>query len=674
MDTNFGEAAESHLDADVKSILGKVANTIRHLSIDAIQHANSGHPGLPLGCAELGAYLYGHVLRHNPKNPLWANRDRFILSAGHGSALLYSCLHLSGFDLSLEDVKSFRQLHAKTPGHPEYSLSHGIETTSGPLGQGIANGVGQALGLKVLAEKFNTEDHTIFDSKVFVLAGDGCFMEGINHEACSLAGHLCLDNLVVLYDSNKICLDGPLSETCSEDTKKRFESYGWEVYTVDGYDFDAMNSCVETIRSKQQRPALVLVDTIIGKGSPSKAGTHKVHGSPLGDDEVSAVKESLGLPAEDFFVPQAVKNFFADKLDRDAKKEAAWNETFVAWKAENPDLFHEFESMSKKILPESIENKLKALEMKSPLAGRKASHAVVNMLTEMMPYIYGGSADLSCSDMTMFEKFGVIASGNFGGRNIKYGVREFAMGAIATGLAQTTMILPFCGTFLVFSDYMRNAIRLAAMQKLPVIYQFTHDSVFLGEDGPTHQPVEHLASLRAMPGLYVIRPADNNEVKMSWLAALRHEGPTALILSRQSLPLLEGTGVGYDEGVGRGAYIVEKEEEGPIDFTFFATGSEVSLAINIAAELRRQDKNVRIVSMPCWELFEKQPAEYKASVVGGDIGKRVSFEAGSDMGWHRYVGSDGITISVEGFGTSAPMHDIAGEYGFTVESILDRIL
>lgn len=665
---------DEKMDEERKKSLSKIASAIRNLSMDAVQRANSGHPGMPLGCAELGAYLYGQLLRHNPKNPNWVNRDRFILSAGHGSMFLYSSLHLSGFDLPLEEIKNFRQLHSMTPGHPEYGETPGVETTTGPLGQGIATAVGQALGIKLLGARFNTDEHKVFDSKVYCLAGDGCFMEGVSAEASSFAGHLKLDNLVVIYDANQITLDGPLSESCSEDTKRRYQAYGWDVFEIDGHNFDEIDAVFQKIRSKQTRPCLVVARTCIGKGSPNKAGTHKVHGSPLGEEEVLATKEALGLPAESFFVPQAVYDYFARKLESDAERETSWRKTYDAWAAANPDMFREVEWMSQHRLPDDLEEQLRNLDISSPVAGRKASQAVLGLLGQLLPQFYGGSADLSCSDSTMMGQFDVVSPGHLNGRNIKYGVREFAMGAIGSGLAQTGLITPYVGTFLTFSDYMRNAIRLAALMKVKVLYQFTHDSIFVGEDGPTHQPVEHVASLRAMPNLHVMRPGDANEVKMAWLAALQYDGPTALVLSRQNLPEVEGTNVALADGVGRGAYIVRREEGSSPDYTLFATGSELHLAIDVAVELEKLGKRVRVVSMPCWELFERQPADYREAVVGGDLGRRVSIEAGVEQGWHKYIGLDGIAISQDSFGASAPGSAVAKEFGFTTESILERIL
>lgn len=661
------------LDPDLKQMMAKIANTIRGLSMDAVQKADSGHPGLPMGCAELGAYLYGYYLRQNPKDSKWINRDRFILSAGHGSMWLYSCLYLSGYKITLDDIKHFRQLHSCTPGHPESFMTDGVETTTGPLGQGVGNAVGQALGLKLLAAKFNTEKHRLFDNKVYVLMGDGCVMEGISSEVSSLAGHLKLDNLVAIYDANNVSLDGPLPDCCSEDTKARYRAYGWDVFEIDGNDLDAIHAVFTQVRQHQERPCLIVAHTVIGKGSPHKAGTSKAHGSPLGPDEVKASKEALGIPLEDFYVPQAVLNFFQNKLPKDAQEEEQWKQTFEAWARENPEKLKDYETMLHNKLPEDLEQRLDQVQIKAPISGRKASQDVLNAMADYLPQLYGGSADLSSSDMTMLKKFPLVAPGQFQGRNIKYGVREFGMATMAIGLYQTGFIIPYIGTFLTFSDYMRNSIRLAALQQAHVVYQFTHDSIFLGEDGPTHQPVEHYAALRAIPHLYVIRPADSHEVRMSWIAALQFKGPTAIILSRQNLPDLEGTNVPYAEGVGRGAYIVKREKAKP-DFTLMATGSELSLALNVADELEKLGKTVRVISMPCWELFDQQNEEYKESVLGGDIGKRVSIEAGVDLGWHKYIGRKGIAICLDRFGASAPASVLAKEYGFTVEDILARIL
>lgn len=661
------------MDADLKKTLSKIANTVRSLSMEAVQKANSGHPGLPMGCAEFGAFLYGSLLRHNPKNPKWLNRDRIVLSAGHGSMWLYSLLHLSGFGLSLDDIKNFRQLHSKTPGHPEYHITDGVEATTGPLGQGVGNAVGQALGLKILAERFNRDDYPLFTSKIYCLAGDGCIMEGVSSEVSSFAGHLGLDNLVLIYDANQVTLDGFLAESFSEDVKMRYLAYGWDVFEIDGYDFDKMQEVFTHIRDHQTKPCFVMMRTIIGKGSPHKAGTSKAHGSPLGAEEIEETKKALGLPEKDFYVPQAVYQFFETKLVKCVALEQKWKEMFRKWSEEYPDLYQLFLQMAEKRLPTDLEEKLRAIEMKSPLATRVGSQVVLNILADLVPQLIGGSADLSSSDMTMMKRFPIIEKDQYVGRNIKYGIREFGMATIATGLAETNMIVPYIGTFLTFSDYMRNAIRLAALSKIQVIYIFTHDSVFLGEDGPTHQPVEHLASLRAIPNVHLIRPADNWEVKMAWMAALRYRGLSILVLSRQALPELDVCNVSYEEGMSKGAYIIKKEQSKP-DFTLIATGSEVSLALDVATALEKVDKKVRVISMPCWQIFELQDDEYKKKVLGGDLGVRVSLEAGVSFGWSKWIGPEGISISIESFGESAPIGDLAAEFGFTVDAILNRLL
>lgn len=661
------------MNEDLVKELQKIANSVRSLSIDAVQKANSGHPGLPMGCAELGAYLFGHHMNYNPKNPDFPGRDRFVLSAGHGSMWIYSLLHLAGYDLSMDELQNFRQLHSQTPGHPECYLTKGVEVTTGPLGQGVGNAVGIALGLKILEEKFNSDEFTLFDQKVFCLAGDGCIMEGVSSESSSLAGHLGLNNLVLIYDANNICLDGPISECLTEDTKERYKAYNWDVYEVDPYDFQQMDELFSSLRNSQEKPALVVAHTIIGKGSPNKAGTHKAHGAPLGEDEVKLVKEELHLSSEPFFIPQSVHAYFQRKIEKCKSLEDTWNDTLRKWSKAHPDKWEEYEAMRNKTIPDNLESDLKELSMKDPIAGRHASQAVIQHLAKVCPYIYGGSADLSCSDMTMIKTAPIIGPNNFSGRNFKFGVREFGMGTITNGLSQVNFFVPFCGTFLTFSDYMRNSIRLAALSHYHVIYQFTHDSIFLGEDGPTHQPVEHLASLRAMPNLHVMRPADSWEVRMAWIAALQYKGPTAIILTRQALPEIEETKLPFEKGVGKGAYIVRKESGKP-DFTLFATGSELSVALEVATRLDKMGKSVRVVSFPCWELFENQSQEYKDSVIEGDLGLRVSIEAAGDFGWSKYIGRDGIAIAVDGYGHSAPIDDLKEEFGFTVDAILERII
>ncbi len=660
------------LDMEQLQMVGKIAGVIKQLSIEAIEKASSGHPGMPLGCAEIAALLFGFILRHNPKNPNWLNRDRFVLSAGHGSMLLYSALFLSGFDITLDDIQDFRKIHSLTPGHPEFRITKGVEATTGPLGQGVGNAIGMALGLKILASKFNRDGFELFNSKVFCLLGDGCMMEGINHEVCSLAGHHKLDNIILIYDSNNVVLDGPKLEVCSEDTKARFISYNWDVFEVDGYDTKSLQEILDKQRHYQERPVLIIAKTIIGHGSP-KEGSHKAHGSPLGTEGVLETKEYWELSEEPFFVPPSVLNFFKKKLIEDKKQEEDWLNQLRIWSKKYPELHKELIKMTDNLLPENLLKNLEDLNLGKNMSGRASSQVVINFLSNEIVNLYGGSSDLSSSDCSFMKNQGLLSSANFLGRNIKYGVREFGMASIMNGLAYLGCFRPFGGTFLVFSDYMKSAVRLAALSALPIIYQFTHDSIFVGEDGPTHQPVEQLMSLRAIPGLQVIRPADGNEVKMAWFAALNYSGPTALILSRQTLESLKGTNVEYQKGLGCGAYIILSESK-PLDYTIFATGSEVKLALDVAEELIKLDKSVRVISVPCWELFFQQSKDYQDSIIGGNLGYRVSIEAGTALGWHKFIGAEGLAISMDSFGLSGAPSDVAEEFGFTVHSILERIL
>lgn len=612
-------------------MLKKIANTIRHLTMDAVENAGSGHPGMPMGCAELGAYLFGEFLRFDPSYLQWPLRDRLILSVGHGSLWLYSCLHLAGFPLTLDDLKNFRQIDSKTPSHPDFTKTEGVEATTGVDGQGVGYAVGQALALK--REKI--------DSKVIVLAGDGDLMEGVAMEACSLAGHLNLNNLILIYDSNCTTLDGYIYESFSENLPLRFQAQGWEVISIDGHDLDQIRSTLAPLREKQTKPMLVIARTQIGRGSPNNQGTPAAHGRPLGKEEIALSKKQLGLPDTLFHVDPEIYLFFNQKTVQGCP----------------PAPF---------LVPSHLESILQNIAIPAPLAGRWASHQVLQVLAEHVPQLIGGSADLSSSDGTYLEKYESIQAGKFEGRNIKFGVREFGMACIAAGMAQTGFVIPFVGTFLGFVDYMRSAIRMTSLMRLKVIYQLTHDSIFIGPDGPTHQPIEQIASLRAIPGLLVLRPADANEVKMSWLAALRHEGPTALILSRQ--PLKELPARSYEEGVGRGAYIVRKEMTEQVDYLLLATGSEVHLAIEVAEEL---GSGARVVSLPSWELFEQQPIVYKKTILQGKL--KISIEAGVDQGWHKYIGSDGIAISLTWFGESGSTPDLAKRFGYTTESIVHKI-
>ncbi len=646
--------------------LAHVAKGIRGLSIDAIEAANSGHPGLPLGCADIAAVLYGHTMRFYPQDPLWINRDRFVLSAGHGSMLLYACLHLAGYAVSLDEIKRFRQYGAHTAGHPEFGELPGIETTTGPLGQGVATGIGMALAQKMAASQYKLDG--LLDNKVFILAGDGCVMEGVTAEASSFAGHLGLNNVVVIYDDNDVCLDGPTSDCFSEDVAKRYEAYGWDVVRVDGHNMAQLITVFDGIRSAQTKPVLVMAKTVIGKGAAGVEGTCEVHGKALGPDELQKAKSFWGIPESPLFdVPSEARAYFEayNVTQRDAY--LAWQTQFKVWQDSYPTLAVQLQDALDKTVPATMTQALSALDLSGSMATRAASGKLLQVLAKEVPYLVGGSADLSGSDNTMMKSLGVISSADMSARNIKYGVREFAMAAISSGLVLSGYFKSFCGTFLTFSDYMRNAIRLAALMKLPVIYQFTHDSIFLGEDGPTHQPVEHVAALRAIPGLTVIRPADANEVKGAWLMAMSMTTPVALILSRQALPLLDQSRV---EGVALGAYVVYRESRARVDYCILATGSEVSLAIQVAEALDKLGKSIRVVSMPSWELFERQEATYRTRIIAGDIHRYASIEAGISQGWHRYIGRDGIAIAIDEFGLSAPAKELATHFGFTVDRIV----
>ena len=656
-----------------KAKLEQIALGIRSLSIDAIEKANSGHPGLPLGCAEIGAILYGGALKYYQKDLEWINRDRFVLSAGHGSMLLYSLLHLSGCGLTLEDIKNFRQLHSLTPGHPETFETPGVEMTTGPLGQGLAASVGIALAGKILGERFNKKDAEIFDYNVFGLAGDGCMMEGVAHEACSLAGHLGLSNLTVLYDANDICLDGDLDECFSEDVWKRFESYGFEVTEIDGHDLFAIEEALEWAKTITDKPQLIICKTIIGYGSPNKAGTSSVHGSPLGSEELKLTKSKLGLnPEKSFEVHGEVYEYFENQEKINKKRYDEWQILYRYYQQKYPQDFATLNAMAKPDL-DNLEAQLPKFETGEMLAGRKSSQACIQVLAEQIPSFIGGSADLSCSDSTTIKGDGIISRYSTNERNIKYGVREFGMSAVAAGMAVTGFFRPMVGTFLCFSDYLRPSLRLSSLIGLPVIYQFTHDSVFLGEDGPTHQPVEHAAALRTIPGTQVFRPADGNEVRGSWLAALAYEGPSAILLSRQNLPHLSETSVSCNEGVARGAYEVLSGGDNP-NRVIFSSGSELHLAIEAAKILRQKGESVRVISVPCWEIFEQQSEKYKKEILTLSAKSRHSIEAQVSFGWHRFVGLEGQIIGLDRFGYSAPAAHIKEEIGFTVNQLVETIL
>ena len=653
-----------------KDNLIQIAHTIRGISIDAIENANSGHPGLPLGCAEIAAYLYGYRMQYCPTNPQWQNRDRFVLSAGHGSMLLYSTLHLAGFDVSLDDCKQFRQYQSPTAGHPEYRELPGIEMTTGPLGQGLAASVGMALGNKIIQDRFQLPD-AIWNGKVVVLAGDGCMMEGVSSEAGSFAGHMKLNRLIVFYDSNDICLDGPTSECFTEDTAKRFESQGWKTIEIDGHNFDDIHHAYELASNEKEKPTLIVAKTTIGKFSPNRAGTSEAHGKALGAEETRLTKESFDWPQTPFFIPSDVKDHFNSHKQQLMDAEKSWKNSFDKWKDHDATRASLWDQYVNKQLPDQFNEKLSNVHIPPNKATRSSSNAVIQFVHETCPFVQGGSADLSCSDNTSIKNTGCIQPDDCSAYNIKYGAREFGMSAIATGLSLHGMFTPFCGTFLMFSDYMRNSIRLAALMNIPVIYQFTHDSVMLGEDGPTHQPIEHLAALRAMPNLTVIRPADSNEVKGAWIAAMQSESPVALILSRQNAEDCTFTSV---DSVGNGGYIVKHETANkPVDVCLIATGTELQLAYEVAIELEKHDQNIRVVSMPSFECFDNQSTDYKKNILGGAIQKYVSIEAQSSFGWHKYIGREGIAISIDEFGLSAPEKDIRSHFGFTKEKIIEKI-
>ncbi|MAQ64000.1 MAG: transketolase [Actinobacteria bacterium] len=652
-------------------LIQSISNTIRGLSVDAINKANSGHPGLPLGCADIISVLYANHLNHNPKNPSWINRDRFILSAGHGSMLLYSILHLSNYALSLEDIKNFRVTHSITAGHPEYDVNYGIETTTGPLGQGIGHAVGMALSEKMAGERLNTETHKIIDHTIYCLAGDGCLMEGISSEVSSLAGHLNLDNLIVIYDSNDICLDGPTNECFTEDVKKRYESYGWHTITIDGHNNDDIDNAF-TDAKKATKPVLIIAKTKIGFGSPNRENSSEAHGKPLGSDESLLTKQKLGIPTEpEFYVPDDVKTFFKNQQSTLEENENQWQSTFKQWQTNYPEKNELLNQLQTKNISTKVETNIINSEIKENSASRSSSQSIIQTIASDLGYLIGGSADLSCSDSTYIKSSDMISKNNFNEQNIKYGVREFGMSTIAAGLYLGGFFQPFIGTFLTFSDYMKNGIRLAALMKLPIIYQFTHDSIFLGEDGPTHQPIEHLASLRSIPGLTVIRPADTKEVKGAWLTALNNKQPTALILSRQGLKDLPNSNI---QSMQKGAYLIKNNDNKEAHVTILATGSEVSLAINVANELDKQNIPCNVISFPSWELFDKQDNKYQDNILPRKSNTHyVVIEAQSSFGWQKYVGRHATFITVETFGLSGPGNTVAKEFGFTVDAICTKI-
>ncbi|GGD61105.1 transketolase [Paenibacillus nasutitermitis] len=644
-------------------------DTIRTLSIDAINAANSGHPGLPMGAAPMAYALWGKLMIHNPAHAKWFNRDRFVLSAGHGSALLYSLLHLSGYNVSIDDLKQFRKLNSKTPGHPEFGHTDGVDATTGPLGQGIAMAVGMAMAEAHLASKFNQSGFPVVDHYTYALVGDGCLMEGISYEAMSMAGHMKLDKLVVLYDSNDISLDGELNLSFGENIQKRAESANWHYLRVeDGNDIEQTTKAIEAAKQNHTQPSIIEIRTIIGFGS-KVAGTNKAHGVPLGKEEALATKKAYGWKYEDeFTVPEEVKAHFAQLKQNGEAKEAAWNELIATYKAQHPALGAELEHVIEGSVVIDAADIL-TFDTSKTVSTRIASGQAINHFVKSVPSIFGGSADLSHSTMTDISGEQVFAVESYAGRNIYFGVREHAMGAAGNGMALHGGVKPFVSTFFVFSDYLRPSIRLAALQKLPVTYVFTHDSVAVGEDGPTHEPVEQLTALRTIPGLTVIRPTDANETASAWAYALQqNEGPVAMVLSRQNLPIYEAT-KGNVDAVAQGAYVLTETNNQP-DVILIGTGSEVSIAVGAKAELEKENISVRIVAMPSRELFDRQPDAYKQSVLPTSVTKRLAIEAGISLGWERYTGPTGSVLSIDTFGASGPGPEVLEHFGFTVDNVV----
>ncbi len=651
------------------------ANAIRALAIDAIEAAKSGHPGLPLGIADAAYVLWTRFLKHNPGDPAWPDRDRFVLSAGHGSMLLYALLHLSGYELSLDDLRAFRQWESKTPGHPEYGLTPGVETTTGPLGQGFGIAVGMAMAERWLAERFNRPGFPIVDHYTYALCSDGDLMEGISHEAASLAGHLQLGKLIVLYDSNLVSLDGPTELTYTEDVAMRFTAYGWQVLHVDGHQMAEVAEALATARAERSRPSIIIARTVIGYGSPNKAGKHIAHGEPLGAEEARLTKANLGWPLEPaFYVPEAVYEHMHLVLEVGDRRQREWKALLARYQTSYPELAALWEQMQTRALPADWETLFPTLAPDPQAKGtRVASGQVLNALAPLLPGLLGGSADLGGSNHTSIKGAAPLSGASFAGRNIYFGVREHAMAAALNGMALHGGIIPYGGTFLVFSDYMRPAIRLAALMHLQVVFVFTHDSIGVGEDGPTHQPVEHVMSLRLIPNLHVFRPADANEVRMAWRHALeRRDGPTALVLTRQNVPTFDRERLAPAEGALRGGYVL-RDAEGA-QAILLASGSEVAVALEAADLLAARGAPVRVVSLPCWELFEAQERAYRESVLPPAITARVAIEAGRTMGWERYLGPRGVALGVDRFGASAPFAELFRRYGLTAQRVVEAAL
>ena len=650
--------------------LNLVANTIRGLAMDGVQKANSGHPGMPMGMADVATVLFLKHLNHCPSQPLWANRDRFVLSGGHGSMLLYSMLHLTGYDLPLDELKQFRQWGSKTPGRPEYGHTVGVEATSGPLGQGCGMATGMAIAERMLAARFNAGAFAPVDHMTYVFCGDGDMMEGISHEAFSLAGHLGLNKLVVFYDSNRITIEGDTDLAYSDDVRKRFVGYKWNVLEIDGHNYDEIEKAIVAAKAEKDRPTLVITRTHIAHGSPHLHDSHKAHGEPLGVDEVKATKKALGMPEDqEFYVPAEVRDVFAARARELETKVAAWDADFKKFAAAYPEQAKLWDACQKQALPADIEKLMPVFD--KPEATRVSSGKVMQKLAKALPWFVGGAADLAPSTKTFLDGYASVLPGKFEGRNLHFGIRELGMSALLNGMQLHGGFRVFGATFFVFSDYCRPTIRVAALMNLPTVYVFTHDSFHGGEDGPTHEPIEQMASWRCMPNVSVIRPADPTEAAAAWLAAMKNTtGPTLLLMTRQNLPVLDRTVYPAASNLEKGAYTLWQSGSGTPDLILIGTGSEVSLALDAAKELAKEGTNVRVVSMPSWDLFEKQGADYKAQVLPSDCKKRLAVEAGCSMGWSKYIGCKGRTVCVDHFGASAPAKVIAEKFGYTTANVV----
>ncbi|MEO8957180.1 MAG: transketolase [Ktedonobacteraceae bacterium] len=647
-------------------------NTIRTLAMDGVQKANSGHPGTPMALAPITHLLWMRFMHYNPRNPAWRNRDRFILSAGHASMLLYSMLHLTGYDLPLEQLKNFRQWGSHTPGHPEYGETPGVETTTGPLGQGFGNGVGMAIAERFLANRYNRPNHTIIDHHTYAIASDGDLMEGVSSEAASLAGFLKLGKLIYFYDNNHITIEGTTDLAFGEDVGRRFEGYHWHVQHVeDGNDLGALEQAIQAAQAETERPSLIIVHTHIAYGSPNKHDTSEAHGSPLGADEIILTKRNLGWPSEEpFYEPEEVLAYYHQAIERGQKQEHDWQTRYAAYKTAYPELAAQWEQEMSGQLPEGWDSDIPTFNAGEAMASRVASSKVINAIAPKLPGLVGGSADLAPSTNTLMKGLGDFGPES-NGRNMHFGIREHAMGSILNGMSLHGGIIPFGATFLIFSDYMRPPMRLAALMQIKTIYVFTHDSIGLGEDGPTHQPIEQLAALRAIPGLTIIRPGDANETAEAWRQAIVHAGPVALVLTRQNLPTLDRSVMAPASNLAKGAYVLLDSENTP-QIILIATGSEVSLAVDVANVLRQDGVQIRVVSMPSWELFEEQSTAYKEMVLPKHVSARIAIEAASPMGWERYIGAQGDTVTLNHFGASAPAKTLFQQFGFTVDNIVEK--